>query len=308
MRPICRPLAALALLTAVCLFVAGAVPAAQTPQTPVTPPGPLERAAVPVTPENPIPRRITSTLPAYPAEESSAKRTGTVTLRITIDASGRVSESRQPLQPDRSNWPRTIDGKPMLVMGPPLGPAFVKAATAAVSQWRYDAPARAPIALYVKLGFAPGADTELLWHDAKQPDPTPAVTTLTSNPPAVPGGVPAGVPGGVLVSPLGSPSPAPPPPGMPVRVGGQIAAPKKVRDVPPVYPDVARQARVQGVVIIEATIGPTGRVTDAKVLRSVALLDQAAVDAVRQWEFTPTLLNGQPTSIVMSVTVNFTLN
>ena len=65
---------------------------------------------------------------------------------------------------------------------------------------------------------------------------------------------------------------------------------------------------MSGIVIIEATIGPNGKVADMKVLRSIALLDQAALDAVRQWEFTPTLLNGQPTAIIMSVTVNFTLN
>jgi protein TonB len=75
-----------------------------------------------------------------------------------------------------------------------------------------------------------------------------------------------------------------------------------------VYPAIAQSARVQGIVIIEATIAPNGKVTDTKVLRSIPLLDQAALDAVRQWEFTPTLLNGQPTAIIMSVTVNFQLN
>ena len=61
------------------------------------------------------------------------------------------------------------------------------------------------------------------------------------------------------------------------------------------------------VVIIEATIGPDGRVTDTKVLRSIPLLDQAAVDAVKQWTYTPTLLNGVPVPVIMTVTVNFTL-
>jgi protein TonB len=60
-------------------------------------------------------------------------------------------------------------------------------------------------------------------------------------------------------------------------------------------------------VIIEATIGGDGKVIDAKVLRSVPMLDEAALDAVRQWEFTPTLLNGAPVPIVMTVTVNFKL-
>jgi protein TonB len=90
-------------------------------------------------------------------------------------------------------------------------------------------------------------------------------------------------------------------------VGGNISAPRKIKDVKPVYPPIAQSARVQGIVIIEATIGVDGHVTDARVLRSIPLLDQAALDAVRQWQFTPTLLNGAPTPIVMSMTVNFTL-
>ena len=93
----------------------------------------------------------------------------------------------------------------------------------------------------------------------------------------------------------------------PVRVGGQIKQPSKVKDVKPVYPAIAQSARVQGVVIIEATIGPNGKVQEAKVLRSIPLLDASALDAVRQWEFTPTLLNNVPVPVIMTVTVNFTL-
>ncbi len=91
----------------------------------------------------------------------------------------------------------------------------------------------------------------------------------------------------------------------PVRVGGQIMPPRKIKDVQPVYPAIAQSARVSGTVTIEATIGPDGKVTDAKVVRSVPLLDQAALDAVRQWEYLPTLLNGVPVPVVMTVTVNF---
>ena len=73
------------------------------------------------------------------------------------------------------------------------------------------------------------------------------------------------------------------------------------------HPPIAQSARVQGVVIIEATIGPTGKVQDARVLRSIPLLDQSALDAVRR-EFTPTLLNGVPVPVIMTVTVQFTLS
>ena len=104
------------------------------------------------------------------------------------------------------------------------------------------------------------------------------------------------------------PSPAPPPPPAPVRVGGIIRAPQKVHDVAPRYPVVAQQSRVQGVVILEAVISEDGAVRSLRVLRSQPLLDAAAVEAVRQWRFTPTLLNGQPVPVVMTVTVNFSLN
>ncbi len=93
-----------------------------------------------------------------------------------------------------------------------------------------------------------------------------------------------------------------------VRVGGNIKPPNRVVDVKPVYPKDAQDARVQGVVIFELLIGPDGKVKDARVLRSIPMLDQAAEDAVRQWEFTPTLLNGNPIPVIMTVTVNFTLS
>jgi protein TonB len=77
--------------------------------------------------------------------------------------------------------------------------------------------------------------------------------------------------------------------------------PKNIKHVSPVYPPRALSANVQGTVIIEATVGTDGKVTSARVLRSVPLLDQAALDAVRQWEFTPGM------AIIMSVSVNFRL-
>ena len=80
-----------------------------------------------------------------------------------------------------------------------------------------------------------------------------------------------------------------------------------MKRVAPEYPLIAISTRVSGIVILEATIGGDGKVIDAKVLRSVPLLDQAAVDAVRQWEYAPTLLNGAPVPVIMTVTVTFTL-
>ena len=76
------------------------------------------------------------------------------------------------------------------------------------------------------------------------------------------------------------------------RIGGGLMPPKKLKDVSPGYPPIAQQARVQGVVILEARIDESGYVSDAKVRRSIPLLDQAAIDAVKQWQYTPTLMNG----------------
>ena len=92
-----------------------------------------------------------------------------------------------------------------------------------------------------------------------------------------------------------------------LRVGGKIRPPVKIKDVKPVYPPMAKSARAAGAVVIEATIGPDGKVIDAKVLRSVPLLDEAALDAVRQWEYKPTLLNGVAVPVRMTVTINFKL-
>lgn len=123
--------------------------------------------------------------------------------------------------------------------------------------------------------------------------------------------------GAVALGPAPPPPPPPPPAstdnsasnsGMaPIRVGGTIRTPTKVRDARPVYPPSAQAAGIQGVVIIEATIDVDGRVAGAKVLRSIPELDVAALEAVRQWEFTTTQLNGVAVPVIMTVTVNFSL-
>lgn len=140
---------------------------------------------------------------------------------------------------------------------------------------------------------------------------------LDFNPGPFDDGVGRGVPDGVawgdpkidIVPPPVPPRAAAPPaePRPPLRVGGELVAPAKTRHVAPIYPPVALASGKEGLVILEAVIAENGSVRDVRVLRSVPLLDQAAVDAVRQWRFTPTLLNGQPVPIVMNVTVNFQL-
>jgi protein TonB len=93
----------------------------------------------------------------------------------------------------------------------------------------------------------------------------------------------------------------------PFRVGEGIAPPRKIKHVKPVYPVMAMSARVGGNVLVEATIGVDGKVHNARVLQSIAVLDQAALDAVRQWEFEPSRVDGEPVSVMMVIVVTFAL-
>ena len=133
-------------------------------------------------------------------------------------------------------------------------------------------------------------------------EPAPVLVGMVDGVWNAPGGI-----GETLAPP--PPPPAPAPADAPIRVGGNIRPPTKIKDARPVYPSIAQAARVEGMVIIETTIGPTGRVLEARVgaIKSIPLLDAAALEAVRQWEFTPTLLNGSPVPVVLTVTVNFAL-
>jgi len=101
------------------------------------------------------------------------------------------------------------------------------------------------------------------------------------------------------------PSQPPPPPDAPVRVGGNIGVPVRIVDAEPVLPAAAQQAGIRGVVILEITIARDGRVSDARVLRSIPLLDAAALEAARKWRYEPTLLNGAPVPVILTATVNF---
>jgi protein TonB len=124
-------------------------------------------------------------------------------------------------------------------------------------------------------------------------------------------GVPFGIAIGVPDSAGDAPAfetPEAPPPADPVRVGGQVTAPRKRHHVNPTYPPLAAAARVQGTVLLEATIDEKGNVTNLSVLRSVPLLDRAAIEAVAQWKYEPTLLNGRPVPILLSVSVRFELD
>jgi protein TonB len=91
------------------------------------------------------------------------------------------------------------------------------------------------------------------------------------------------------------------------RIGGSIREPRKVKHVVPVYPEMARVAHVGGNVTLECTVTPEGHVADVRVVSGHPLLTEAAARAVEQWQFTPTLLNGVPVPVILTVTVKFQL-
>ena len=130
--------------------------------------------------------------------------------------------------------------------------------------------------------------------------------------PAIPGTL-EGVPGGIDVSQVPKPAPPkpvpPPPPAPPVRlkVGGNVQAAKLLNQVMPVYPPLAKQARIAGTVRLEAVIGLSGMIQSLQVTSGHPLLTQAALDAVRQWVYRPTLLNGVPVEVLTQIEVNFKL-
>jgi protein TonB len=167
-------------------------------------------------------------------------------------------------------------------------------------------PAAAPA---VRARVAGPAETNAAPRDPSPTlEPEPASTvTVAGDPGGVRGGLPDGLIGGPGVLSSVPTVPSPPAPAGPLPVGGRIKEPAKILHVAPVYPVIAQQAQVEGVVVIEAVIGTDGRVRQARVLRSKPLLDEAALTAVRQWVFTPTTLNGAPVPVIMTVTVHFRL-
>jgi protein TonB len=122
------------------------------------------------------------------------------------------------------------------------------------------------------------------------------------------GGVDGGVPDGLVGAIVGGlPPSAPPAPARVVRISS-YAAPRLVRKVAPIYPDLALNARVSGVVLVEADVDTRGSVTMVRVQSGHPLLEAAAVEAVRQWRYQPLLLNGEPTAFIVTVSITFTLN
>jgi periplasmic protein TonB len=126
----------------------------------------------------------------------------------------------------------------------------------------------------------------------------------------VPGGVAGGSMGGVLGGVIGGAGAAPPPPKPNVtrtRVGGAVQAAKLINRVQPIYPPLARQTRISGTVRLHAIIGKDGTVQQLSVESGHPLLVQSALDAVKQWRYQPTLLNGEPVEVDTEIDVIFSL-
>ena len=131
-------------------------------------------------------------------------------------------------------------------------------------------------------------------------------TSDLGTPAGEPGGVEGGVPGGVVGAVVGGLPPQEPEVPI-VKVGGEIREPRKVRHVDPIYPEIASRARVQGTVVLECIVSPQGQVVKVSVQRSIPLLDDAAIEAVEQWVYTPTLKDGVPVKVIFTVSVRFAL-
>ena len=130
--------------------------------------------------------------------------------------------------------------------------------------------------------------------------PTSARLRKTARSRAASGSLPVGAAWSV-------PPPDPPRPAGPVRVADLPVTPRKIGDVRPIYPEIARAARVEGTVIMEAVLDTTGRVTQLRVIKSVADAGSGRARRGRQWRYTPSLYGGHPVSVLMTITVRFTL-
>lgn len=151
------------------------------------------------------------------------------------------------------------------------------------------------------------------------PDIAPMTASATIAPEIAPPGIPTpglpptedGVPQGLGIlagdRPVAVMPADPPKPVSQVRVADLPVAPRKTVDVRPQYPEIARAARVEGTIIMEAVLDTSGPVTQLRLIKSVPMLDQAALDAVRQWRYAPSLYGGYPVSVLMTITVRFML-
>jgi len=232
--------------------------------------------------------------PVYPPLALQARISGVVKYKAQIGKDGHVQRIE------------VISGHPLLV------PAGLEA----LKQWAW-APIPAPGSILVDVPFSVDGRVATVTNQAREQSlQTDVVGGVIGG---TPGGVIGGTPGGVIGGIIGAvPSAAPPPPPAPyasgsaptpqrIRIGGAVQASKLASKVDPVYPEQARSAGIDGDVLLDVTIDEDGHVESVAVRDGNPVLATAAVDAVKQWTYRPTLLNGQPVSVQTQVTVPFRL-
>lgn len=225
------------------------------------------------------PMKIKDVRPAYPPAAMAEGRQGIAIVEAVIGADGTVTDAKVI---------RSIGGD------------LDRAALDAVYQWAFRPTMLngqpVPVIMTVTVNFTLDGDGQI--PPPPPPPPVPAVPPVGDVPPPPPPPDPPAPPAPPVAWSPGDP---------PLRIGGAIKEPKKIKDVRPVYPPEAQEARVVGIVILEILVDEQGMVSEARVIRPVAMLDEAARDAVMQWQFTPTVVNGHAAPVIMTVTVNFTL-
>ena len=227
------------------------------------------------------PKLVKEVEPVYPAEAKKAGIEGVVIIEATTDLYGRVANVKVL---------RSI-------------PALDQPALDAVKQWVYEPMIingkPQPVVFTVTVRFT--------LDDQKKPAGGGVIGEVyggvsTGVEGGVSGGVEGGVTGGVM-----SPEELQKYEGDAVRAVGEVKPPKLIKEVAPVYPEIARQAQVEGIVILEAKTNVQGNVIEARVLRSIPILDQAAIDAVKQWKYEPLIVDGKARKVIFTVTVRFML-
>jgi protein TonB len=227
--------------------------------------------------------------------EVRGRRSITLPLSIALHTAGAIALVVIPLlvaeeTPEPQSGVRAFLVEPLSVAPPPPPPPARAAAAPRVEpkprpqQQAFVAPVEVPTEI------TPEDAIDLGGVDAGSAD-------------GVEGGVPGGVVGGIVGGLPDVPAPV-----VPVRIGGDIREPKRISAVQPVYPELAVRARLQGTVVVEATLNERGRVVNVSLVQGSPMLTESALEAVSKWVYSPTLVNGVPTPVIMTVKVHFRLN
>jgi TonB family protein len=230
-------------------------------------PGPLEQQAKPVTKETPLPRfKGSSREPEYPWELRRIGARSGLILQVTVDKSGRIVEARRaqgPLIQAAIGSPNDSAARRA------AADAVLRSTSQALKDIRFEDPPDGPSTFQVSFAFVAGNSRVALADPSEvlpaEAQPAPWAAAL--------GALPT----------------------------GQVSMPKQKKYVKPVYSKAALDARVQGTVQLEVVIGPDGRVADARVLKSIPLLDQSAIEATLQARYEPVAVFGNPVSVVSIV-------